>query len=324
MKIATTAFILCALGLPVTASAQKYSSYSASSPKYSAKPASVLLPGEPGWRNYANIPDGPCGCSTPVRMDCYDECCPSCHCHCFCLLRNLGRMLDCLLPCNKCGHGCGGCGGCGLFGGCCGNGCGCGGMAGGSCCGPAFGLGCSSCCEPSCSSCAVPSCSSSIPLPGPPVPSADPFIDDPATPVPTPHPTSRSKSGAEVRWNPMLRKSVAAAPTARPPQKQPASQPPRGETVVVKRAAAPTSAMARTAPAMPAAAPAKTTKVLTATAQPNLERQEPSVLRRTSHESELAEPAPLKLLVSAAPLVESPAVSEATKDFEIPRNPLRP
>jgi hypothetical protein len=81
-----------------------------------------------------------------------------------CCLKKIGRMLDCLLPCNKCCPG-----GC-LFGGC---GCGphlfhrggCGGCGG-------CNIGCS-----------TPSCSSPIGYPA-----SDPFIDDPIPPRPMPEP----------------------------------------------------------------------------------------------------------------------------------------
>ncbi len=108
--------------------------------------------------------DKPIGC-TSVCVG-YDNCCP--HRGPFCCLKRIARMLDCLLPCNKCctseplclfghckphlftgGHCFGGCGGCKKF-------------------------GCNSCTS-SCDSCSSPI--------GQPMLS-DPFQDDPLPPKP--------------------------------------------------------------------------------------------------------------------------------------------
>ena len=131
----------------------------------------------------------PIGCSTPVCYG-YDSCgcrkCPGI----LCALRRLPRMLDSLLPCNKCcPGGCVfGCGDCGNVG-CSDVGCSdcvgsrprlfsrrkaCGGCA----------LGCSSCC---------PSCVDGVS--GPML--SDPFVDDPAQPSP-PKPTPEAPMAPEA------------------------------------------------------------------------------------------------------------------------------
>jgi hypothetical protein len=106
----------------------------------------------------SGCPDAHVGCSTGVCYG-YDNCC--CRPHLLCCLKKIGRMLDCLLPCNKCCHG-----GC-LFGGCRPH---------------LFHRGC---CNSGCDvGCAAPSCSSPIGYPG----VSDPFIDDPIPPKPMPEP----------------------------------------------------------------------------------------------------------------------------------------
>jgi len=129
MRLSAFALFVCLLGLPAWANAQGYGSGT----------TSVIRPAGYGWRNHVTVPDGPCGCAMPVKTDCYNECCPS---HCgwrpFCLLSKIHRVLDCLLPCNRCcGAGAHGCGFGHRWGGagvCCGVGC----STGGSCCSPAM------------------------------------------------------------------------------------------------------------------------------------------------------------------------------------------
>jgi hypothetical protein len=56
------------------------------------------------------------GCGAGVCYG-YDNCCNPCCCRPLrCVLGKIVRTLDCLLPCGRCGDGCGH--GCGLFGGC--------------------------------------------------------------------------------------------------------------------------------------------------------------------------------------------------------------
>ena len=139
----------------------------------------------------------PIGCSTPVCYG-YDSCgcrkCPGI----LCALRRLPRMLDSLLPCNKCCpggcvFGCGDCGGCGNVS--CSDvvGCrprlfsrrkACGGCA----------LGCSSCC---------PSCVDGVPgmMQSDGAMLSDPFTDDPAQPSP-PKPTPEATHGSEGGLDP--------------------------------------------------------------------------------------------------------------------------
>src|SRR5262245_8652023 len=97
------------------------------------------------WEDYMYVPDGHCGCAMPVRCNNYAHCCNTCGIHPVCWLKRFGRMLDCLLPCDKCCHG-------GLFG--------CGGCCGG-CCGGGYEGGCAGCDAPAIT---------------------DPFQDDPQTP----------------------------------------------------------------------------------------------------------------------------------------------
>jgi hypothetical protein len=187
---------------------------------------SVIRGGESGhvahaglWAGYGSYagPDccGPVGCASPCApAGCssgvchgYDNCCGG---HCFpglvCCLKKMGRMLDCLVPCNKCGHGCGGhgCGhGCGLFGGYCKphlfthKGCG----------------GCKSCCEPACGE-PCPTCSTPVGGPGP----TNPFRDDPEPPAPLPEPAQ------DARAHPLWKKTPAAQ-TATPTSAQQTSTP---------------------------------------------------------------------------------------------------
>ena len=174
MGVRVTSFLAVLLSLPAIAAAQNYGS-SSSSP-------TIIQPAGYGWRNYAAVPDGPCGCAMPVRTDCYNDCCPRCCCllRPICLLKTIHRALDCLLPCNRC-CGCGPAHGCVLGGRCC------------TMCGP-------SCC---------PSCG------GPGL--GDPFIDDPPTPQPLPQPQAKPQptsqgTGSEVRRLPPRRTSSPPTP----------------------------------------------------------------------------------------------------------------
>lgn len=103
MKVAVSLVTVCLLSLPATVLAQY------------AEPAehSIIRQTGFGWRNHVEVADG-CGCSVPVRADCYDQpCCFRCGLHPCCFLQRVHRMLDCLLPCKKCccllGGRCGGC-----------------------------------------------------------------------------------------------------------------------------------------------------------------------------------------------------------------------
>ncbi|HEX5106304.1 MAG TPA: hypothetical protein VFV87_20935 [Pirellulaceae bacterium] len=148
-------------GSPAVATAQ-YQQYATPRSPSVVQPAGV-------WHNYAVVPDGHCGCAMPVRCDNYTPCCSVCNFHPVCLLKNVGRMLDCLLPCGRCCHG--GCGiGCGVP--CCR-----GGYGGG------YPMGCPSCSTPALS---------------------DPFRDDPeplTPPAPVPAAEVRRHSSSDSPYN---------------------------------------------------------------------------------------------------------------------------
>jgi hypothetical protein len=112
------------------------------------------------------------GCSTPVCRG-YDSCCP--RPQLLCCLKRVARMLDCLLPCNKCCPG-----GC-LFANCqphlfhrgrCGG-----------------GMGCTTSCTSGCPSCSTPVGQPHL---------SDPFQDDPMPPMPTPEPTRDVRSNSAI------------------------------------------------------------------------------------------------------------------------------
>jgi hypothetical protein len=131
MRFGVFTFAAWAVLLPAVLQAQTYSRTTAAQTETVIRPAPAEM-----WRNYVTVPDGPCGYPMGVQADCYNGC--GCgHCCCFrplVFLRRVGRMLDCLLPCNLCcrgGCGGGGCGGGGCGG--CGHGCILGGRTWGHC-----------------------------------------------------------------------------------------------------------------------------------------------------------------------------------------------
>ena len=241
MRLCALHFAIGALLFPALASAQNYGS-----PR---EPSAVILPASHGWRNYVSVADDSCGCTVPVRADCYDHTCKRCGIRPFCILHRFARSLDCLFPCNRCRNGCGSVHGSCAGGGC--SSCGCGGcgqlgMSSGPC-GPRFMASCNnglfcesscqscckpsrcscktSCCEKSCiTGCDAPTCSSAIPNKG------NPFQDDPPL-IPLPAPTSSHRPlippvpvpslDTEANFNPVLR------PLARPSSS--------GQTVVLTR-----------------------------------------------------------------------------------------
>src|SRR6187401_2190343 len=95
--------------LPTLAWGQTYSYLGESS----QRGESVLRPASSTtWRNYVTVPDGPCGHPMALEADCYNPTCRPCGpLHPICFSKRVGRMLDCVLPCNLCcgggGHGCG-------------------------------------------------------------------------------------------------------------------------------------------------------------------------------------------------------------------------
>jgi hypothetical protein len=300
------AFILLAttFALPAVMTAQDYS---AAANRQRAT-SNVLRPAETvAWRNYVTVPDGPCGCPMSVEADCYNEHCP--HCNPFRFLRRVGRMLDCLKPCNLCCAT----GGCGLIHGgkpghcsiCCGVACsGCGG------CGQCGSGGCQSgCCPNPCGSAfsAIPSCtcgghchgcSSALPALN------DPFVDDPPLPKPTSEPSS------EVRRTPAPRvRNTGSHTAANAPAPAPRPTPYKvvnANGTAVQTATRPESNQrpaARSASKQPASATSQ------------------SVLRRASAE-EAKEPAPLFIDRSTATPINQSSKPDRT-EYAVPSNPLR-
>src|SRR5687768_9400672 len=153
MKVLTVVVGIVAAILPVIGLAQEYHGSG-------SRGESVIRPAG-HWQNYMHVPDGHCGCPTPVRCGDYTECCRPCALNPCCFFKRVGRMLDCLLPCNKCcGGGCliGDCHGCGWFKSHC-----------PKRCGYCDHVGCGS---------VVPSSIDHQPM------SSDPFLDDPVQPMP--------------------------------------------------------------------------------------------------------------------------------------------
>ncbi len=277
-------------------------------------PDTVIQPSPtPGWRNYVTVPDGPCGCPMAVEADCYNVCRPCGPLHPICFLHRVGRMLDCLMPCNMCcrGGGCGlfhGCGlggrtwghcsvccGGGMLGGRCGGGgCGGGGCGGGGCstnpCGSAF-AGCCTTAPTTGGNCF--GCSSTVPS------MSDPFIDDALPPKPTAAP-------AEVRRVPANRVPSAAAPVK--------SSPVAKQSSPYKIVNGSASASRNTNRQSPSTAETTGTR--------NTKSANPSVLRRASAEQELSEPAQFRADTYVRPIVRSQTPDE-TFDYAVPRNPLR-
>lgn len=265
----------------------------------------------------------PIGCSTPVCYG-YDSCgcrkCPGI----LCALRRLPRMLDSLLPCNKCCpggcvFGCGDCGGCGNHG--CSDCVGsrprlfsrrkaCGGCA----------LGCSSCC-PSCVDAAA----------GPML--SDPFMDDPAQPSPpkpTPEATQDSEGGLDPDAPPAPSKEVRK-PTFKSPYAAHMTR-----ATAQNFGAFKIIANAQPAPAMPGkktpvgsgvAAVAKkpatnvdVQKIEVKVAPATAKAPTKSVLRRASLEQEVG--AVEEVETTGEPLL-LPAIEHKSADSSVPANPLR-
>jgi hypothetical protein len=257
MGLRASLLLLIVAGLPAVASAQ-YTPYGA------PRSPSVIRPAR-AWENYMHVPDGHCGCAMPVRCNDYHHCCNTCGIRPVCWLKRVGRMLDCLLPCDCCHGGLLGCGGCGH----------CSGYGGGE-----FSPGCSSCDAPAL---------------------ADPFQDDPLPPKPAPEPAR------DVRSQPMrkLPQSIARDPR---PSAQARVQP--SESTEEVRYTDP-SASAR--PAHSKSRPAMLSKA-----------SEKSVLRRTSLEEEVSEPAEFAVAAEEAkPIKKVPIVRGDDYWAGVPENPLR-
>jgi hypothetical protein len=258
--------------LPVVASAQ----YGPGVPR---SPSIVRQAG--AWDNYMYVPDGHCGCAMPVRCNNYANCCHTCGIHPVCWLKRMGRMLDCLLPCNLCGCGggpfgchCGSCGSCSSYG------------------GAEY--------SPGCPTCGAPGLT-------------DPFQDDPpaASPAPpTPEPAH------DVRMQPKRKLPQSIARDPRPSSQARATLP--GATARDRQEQA--FGISRRSPAIAAGA---------ASQDKSAER---SVLRRTSLEEEVIEPAELAVdteeaspisTARAAGTAMTPIVGSDNYQAGVPNNPLR-
>jgi hypothetical protein len=318
MRLGTLILAACALALPVVAAAQTqtYSGRNTAPMETVIRPAANV-----GWRNYVTVPDGPCGYPMAVEADCYNNCRPCGPLHPICFLHRVGRMLDCLLPCNMC---CRGGGGCGLFHGC---------LLGGGrtwghcgiCCGGAGGCGgcgaCGGCCPNPCGSAFAPmpscttgghcfGCTSTVPT------LTDPFQDDPLPPTPT------AQSATEVRRAPVKRQTpqTAQAKVAQPKVAQARAVPATpSRTSPYKIIKDPTASSY-------AARPSNRQGPTNANAEGSHSRKAPgqSVLRRASAEHENHdEPARFEFDRSgAAPIIRSQSPDDAD-DYPIPHNPLR-
>ena len=296
MRWGTLLSIASMLALVSLASAQEYAGRTTRAPSSVLRPANTVA-----WRNHAVVPDGPCGHPMTVQTDCYDVCRPCGPLRPFCFLHRVGRMLDCLIPCNLCcKQGCGGCGS---------HGCVLGGRKLGHCkvcCGAPSCGGCASACVHPCGSafesCCTPAgttgghcygCSSA--LPG----LSDPFQDDPMPPKPTP------ESATEVRRVPVKPARPVAAPS-RPSTA--ATQKASPYKIVAGPATTPARQVNRPAAASNTAAKKSTSQ---------------SVLRRASAEQSTREPAPLKVdHARTAPIIRSQS-PDAASSSDVPSNPLR-
>jgi len=287
------------------------------------RPASTTM-----WRNYVTVPDGPCGCPMSVEADCYNPTCRPCGpLHPVCFFKRVGRMLDCLAPCNLCCRGCG----CGLLPGLGGHTWGhcsvcCGGGACGGCNGACGGCGsCGNCCVnpagsvfdnvPCCTcgghgngcSCgaAVGCCDSVPPM------LSNPFQDDPLppTPKPTSLPPAEVRRAPANQLKPVMSNRDASARQSAPTKQMPANASPYK---IVQKPTAPVPP--KTTVRKPASTITTTEELRTVPAQ--------SVLRRASAEFEAAEPAPHRINhAKALPIIRSQ--SPEYFQNELPANPLR-
>jgi hypothetical protein len=249
---------------------------------------SIIRPAGYGWRNHVAVPDGPCGCAMPVRADCYNVCRP-CGLRPLCFVQRVVRTLDCLLPCNVCCHGGGPLHGCVL-----GNRWGCG---GGCCPNPAGSCFDDVCCSAR-PSCGCESCTSSVPM------LSDPFQDDPLPPKPTAQPSHEVRRAP----TPARTRSVIAVP-------------PRTAATTTTRTIRPAAA---TRPSSPYKISTASTRQSSAEARASRDLLSPAILRQTSHERTIPEPAPHWIDQSlATPLIRSQSPSETAAELEIPTNPLR-
>jgi hypothetical protein len=329
MRLRGIVISACLLAWPALVSAQGYADPQGE--------RSVIRPAGYGWRNYVAVPDGPCGYDMPVRADCYDVCRP-CGLRPLCFLGRVARTLDCLLPCNLCHHG-GGYGGGPLHGCVLGRQWGCNSCSGGCCTNPAGSVFDDVCCSHG-PSCGYPSCTSTVPA------LSDPFQDDPLPPKPMPNPARevRRMPAASRPSMPAPSRSVMPAPSRSimpapsrsvmpTPSRSVMPAPSRSVMTPPQRTAAarPTSASAPRPTTTSAPRPTSPYKITTTPARSSagatnqLRSSSPqSTLRQTSHDRELAEPAPHWIdQAHARPLIRSQSPPETPADLEIPYNPLR-
>jgi hypothetical protein len=333
MRLSAFVFAAYALTWPAIAAAQGYSGTTSTTPSsISTRTSSVIRPAAAqGWRNYVTVPDGPCGHPMAVETDCYNVCHPCGPLRPICFLRRVGRMLDCLLPCNLC---CRGGGGCGLFHGCnlggrhwghCGVCCGGGAMGG---CGGGKECGGGGCCPNPCGSAfaSVPcggeghsyGCSSV--LPG----LANPFIDDPLPPKPTAQPATEVRRAPAKKPESYVAQAKAIAPVQAAAPVRPVA-PPRAFAAVPKRTSPYKIITDPTTPAYSAWLGIRhgSANVSSADSQNRNATAEPSVLRRASAEEEGVEPARFEADYSEAePIIRSQTPDDAGESA-IPHNPLR-
>lgn len=298
MRIRLVLAVVGFLAIPALAISQDSSAAVTRQPSSSViRPAATVA-----WRNYVTVPDGPCGHPMAVQSDCYESCRPCGPLHPICFLHRVGRMLDCLVPCNMCCRG----GGCGLIG--CGHGgktwghCSvCCGSHGGGHCGSGCGRGaCGSmfddCCPPSCTTTTGGQCyGCGTALPG----LSDPFLDDPLPPKTDAPPATEVRRTLPSQIQDSFTKS---------------SGPPLG--------AVSPSPYKIVRPAS-SAAPVTGQRPATTGAARGSQPSTPSVLRRASNEQEINEPAPLHVdRRLTMPLVGAKSVAEIGY-HEVPANPLR-
>ncbi|MEX2175002.1 MAG: hypothetical protein WD872_11615 [Pirellulaceae bacterium] len=231
------------------------------------------------------------GCSTGIRYG-YDSCCP--RPHLLCAIKRVGRMLDCLLPCNKC------CPGGSLFGGCrphlfqrghCGGG----------------NMGCTTACN---------SCSTPMPYPqhlSDPLRN-DPFRDDPVPPRPMPEPAR------DVRYRPSQQSPLAARANISAAAHSPS---PYKVTTGRQQARQPTVEAATRRQAQPINPRDKTAYQSGIRVSP----AQPAVLQQAAVEQEVAQPAELEVAPSAPALlpvtIQRTSAQVELVELEIPVNPLR-
>ena len=243
-----------------------------------------------------------CGCGTPVAgPTCagacctgYDSgCCRPCFPNLLCAVKRVGRMLDCLLPCNKC------CPGTCL-------------MDRGGCRPHLFSrgrVGCSSCGD---STGGLEYMDHMKMDHMKHMPMSDPFIDDPTPARPTPMP--EADPSTDVRRKPVSNSPVAVRPA---PRTAIATARPAHSPYKIVNSAAPRSTYPTVIRQQP------TTRAAVA-GRPTLAKPaEQSVLRRASLEQEEAAAVDAEYDAPSQPALLPLTVRKASAELDIPVNPLR-